>query len=117
MPTTTSRVTSSSRGAPTRRPGTAHRAVRYVGLVICRQRPGTAQGVTFMTLEDETGFVNLVIWEKVFERNALLARTLHCMGVTGNLQVGEGVVHLVVEAVWDPKLEDRSLRLRSRDFR
>ncbi|MCY3554769.1 MAG: error-prone DNA polymerase, partial [Gemmatimonadetes bacterium] len=51
------------------------RSVRYVGLVICRQRPGTAQGVTFMTLEDETGFVNLVIWEKVFERNALLART------------------------------------------
>ncbi len=93
------------------------RSVRYVGLVICRQRPGTAQGVTFMTLEDETGFVNLVIWEKVFERNALLARTLHCMGVTGNLQVGEGVVHLVVETVWDPKLEDRTLRLRSRDFR
>ncbi len=93
------------------------RSVRYVGLVICRQRPGTAQGVTFMTLEDETGFVNLVIWEKVFERNALLARTLHCMGVTGNLQVGEGVVHLVVEAVWDPKLEDRTLQLRSRDFR
>ena len=93
------------------------RSVRYVGLVICRQRPGTAQGVTFMTLDDETGFVNLVIWEKVFERNALLARTLHCMGVTGNLQVGEGVVHLVVEAVWDPKLEDRTLRLRSRDFR
>jgi len=93
------------------------RSVRYVGLVICRQRPGTAQGVTFMTLEDETGFVNLVIWEKVFERNALLARTLHCMGVTGNLQVGEGVVHLVVESVWDPKLEDRTLRLRSRDFR
>ena len=92
-------------------------SVRYVGLVICRQRPGTAQGVTFMTLEDETGFVNLVIWEKVFERNALLARTLHCMGVTGNLQVGEGVVHLVVESVWDPKLEDRTLRLRSRDFR
>ena len=93
------------------------RSVRYVGLVICRQRPGTAQGVTFMTLEDETGFVNLVIWEKVFERNALLAKTLHCMGVTGNLQVGEGGVHLVVEAVWDPKLEDRTLRLRSRDFR
>ena len=93
------------------------KSVRYVGLVICRQRPGTAQGVTFMTLEDETGFVNLVIWEKVFERNALLARTLHCMGVTGNLQVGEGVVHLVVETVWDPKLEDRTLRLRSRDFR
>ena len=109
-----------ARGLPTARElngMTDGRSVRYVGLVICRQRPGTAQGVTFMTLEDETGFVNLVIWEKVFERNALLARTLHCMGVTGNLQVGEGVVHLVVESVWDPKLEDRTLRLRSRDFR
>ena len=40
--------------------------VRYAGLVICRQRPGTAGGVVFMTLEDETGFVNAVIWESVF---------------------------------------------------
>ena len=39
--------------------------VRYAGLVICRQRPGTAGGVVFMTLEDETGFVNAVIWESV----------------------------------------------------
>ena len=91
--------------------------VHYVGMVICRQRPGTAQGVTFMTLEDETGFVNLVIWEKVFEYYSSLVRTLPCLGVTGNLQVGEGVVHLVAEAVWDPRLEDRTLRLRSRDFR
>ena len=90
--------------------------VHYVGMVICRQRPGTAQGVTFMTLEDETGFVNLVIWEKVFEQYSSLVRTLPCLGVTGNLQVGEGVIHLVAEAVWDPRLEDGSLRLKSRDF-
>ena len=90
--------------------------IHYVGMVICRQRPGTAQGVTFMTLEDETGFVNLVIWEKVFEQYSALVRTLPCLGVTGNLQVGEGVVHLVAEAVWDPRLEDGSLRLKSRDF-
>jgi len=43
------------------------RRVRYAGLVICRQRPGTAGGVTFMTLEDETGFVNVVIWTHVFD--------------------------------------------------
>ena len=90
--------------------------VHYVGMVICRQRPGTAQGVTFMTLEDETGFVNLVIWEKIFEQYSSLVRTLPCLGVTGNLQVGEGVIHLVVEAAWDPRLEDGSLRLKSRDF-
>ena len=93
------------------------RSVRYVGLVICRQRPGTAQGITFMTLEDETGFVNLVIWQKVFERNALLARTLSYMGVTGNLQVGKGVSHLVVEAIWDPNLGAYSLSRQVRNFR
>ena len=61
--------------------------------------------------------MNLVIWEKVFEQYAAQLRTLPCLGVTGNLQVGEGVVHLVAEAFRDPRLEDGSLRLRSRDFR
>jgi error-prone DNA polymerase len=50
--------------------------VRYAGLVICRQRPGTAQGVVFMTLEDETSFVNVVVWESVFQRYCVLARTV-----------------------------------------
>ena len=49
--------------------------VRYAGLVICRQRPGTAGGVVFMTLEDETGFVNVVVWESVFQRYSVLAKT------------------------------------------
>ena len=92
------------------------RRVRYAGMVICRQHPGTARGVTFMTLEDETGFVNLVIWKQTFERYALLAKTLSCMGVTGNLQVAEGVTHLVVEKIWKPKLENESFHLKSRDF-
>jgi error-prone DNA polymerase len=92
------------------------RRVRYAGMVICRQRPGTAGGVTFMTLEDETGFVNLVIWKQTFERYSLLAKTLSCMGVTGNLQVAEGVTHLVVQKIWKPELEKGSLHLKSRDF-
>ena len=92
------------------------RRVRYAGMVICRQRPGTAGGVTFMTLEDETGFVNLVVWKQTFERYSLLAKTLSCMGVTGNLQVAEGVTHLVVQKIWKPELEEGSLRLKSRDF-
>ena len=106
-------------GLPTARqlnqmPGS--RRVRYVGMVICRQRPGTAQGVTFMTLEDETGFVNLVIWKKVFQRFSLQAKTLSCMGVTGNLQVAEGVTHLVVEMIWEPQLKHKSIQVKSRDF-
>ena len=48
---------------------------RYAGLVICRQRPGTASGVTFMTLEDESGFVNLIVWKRVFDAHLELRRT------------------------------------------
>jgi len=92
------------------------RRVRYVGVVICRQRPGTAKGVVFMTLEDETGFVNLVFWEKVFAKHRLLAKTLSLMGVTGKLQIADGVVHLVVDDVWVPKLAERPADRASRDF-
>ncbi|GMW02125.1 MAG: error-prone DNA polymerase [Candidatus Hydrogenedentota bacterium] len=92
------------------------RRVKYAGLVICRQRPGTANGVVFMTLEDETGFVNLVIWEKTFEKYAVLAKTLSFMGVTGKLQAQQGVTHLVVEAVWEPEVETKPREVRSRDF-
>src|SRR4029453_730520 len=59
--------------------------IRYAGLVICRQRPGTAGGVVFMTLEDETGFVNVVVWESVFQRYSVLARTVSFLGITGKL--------------------------------
>jgi error-prone DNA polymerase len=77
---------------------------RYVGMTICRQRPGTSTGVTFYTLEDETGFVNLVVWNQVFERHAILARTALLVGVSGELQSQSGVVHLVADALWDPEL-------------
>jgi error-prone DNA polymerase len=90
--------------------------VRYAGLVICRQRPGTAGGVVFMTLEDETGFVNAVVWESVFQRYAVLARTVSFLGITGKLQVEDGVVHLVAEELWEPRLELKPANARSRDF-
>jgi error-prone DNA polymerase len=90
--------------------------VRYAGLVICRQRPGTAGGVVFMTLEDETGFVNLVVWESVFERYSLLAKTVNFLGVTGTLQIEDGVVHLVAEKLWKPELNQDPTHVPSRDF-
>ncbi|HRC55995.1 MAG TPA: error-prone DNA polymerase, partial [Kofleriaceae bacterium] len=90
--------------------------VEYVGLVICRQRPATASGVTFMTLEDETGFVNLVIWSQVFERHAVVARTASLLGVSGRLQVQEGITHLVAEALWVPSLSRAVAGVASRDF-
>jgi error-prone DNA polymerase len=90
--------------------------VRYAGLVICRQRPGTAKGVLFMTLEDETGLVNLVVWQKILEKYELLAKTQSFLGVTGKLQIESGVVHLVAEELWQPELDRRPRKAKSRDF-
>ncbi len=92
------------------------RFVRYAGLVICRQTPGTAAGVTFMTLEDETGFVNLVVWARVFERFAPLAKTAAFLGVSGTIQREHDVVHIVAATLWAPRVRRRPPALRSRDF-
>jgi error-prone DNA polymerase len=88
----------------------------YAGIVICRQRPGTANGVVFMTLEDESGFVNLVLWEKVFMKYRTLLLTNSFLGVTGKIQSKEGVVHLIVESCWVPKLSWEPESVESRDF-
>ena len=90
--------------------------VRYAGLVICRQRPGTASGVTFMTLEDETGFVNVVIWKQVFDDHAVLARTASFLGVSGKLQSESGVVLVVADTLWAPEIPARPPTAGSRDF-
>jgi error-prone DNA polymerase len=87
----------------------------YVGMVICRQRPGTASGVTFFTLEDETGFVNVVVWKKIFDRYAALAKTASLLGVTGEIQKADGVIHLIAKALWAPDVAIAS-KTRSRDF-
>jgi len=92
------------------------RRVRYAGLVICRQRPGTASGVTFLTLEDETGFVNVVLWQRVFDEHAVLARTASFLGVSGKLQSESGVVHVVADALWEPEIPARPPTAGSRDF-
>jgi len=90
--------------------------MEYVGVVICRQQPGTASGVTFMTLEDETGFVNLVVWAQVFAEYATVIKTTSLLGVTGRLQVQEGIVHLIAEQVWIPRLSRPVAEVDSRDF-
>jgi len=90
--------------------------IHYAGLVICRQRPGTADGVVFMTLEDETGFVNVVVWESVFQRYAVLAKTVSFLGITGTLQVEDSVVHLVAEKFWKPDVKVKPSGAPSRDF-
>ncbi|KPK17140.1 MAG: DNA polymerase [Myxococcales bacterium SG8_38] len=88
----------------------------YVGMVICRQRPGTASGVTFFTLEDETGFVNVVVWKRVFDRHAIVAKTAALLGVTGEIQKADGVTHLVARSLWMPDVALAEQTSRSRDF-
>ncbi len=90
--------------------------IEYVGIVICRQQPGTASGVVFMTLEDETGFVNLVVWQQVFAQYGHVIKTTSLLGVTGRLQVQEGIVHLIAENIWVPRLSRSIIDVTSRDF-
>jgi error-prone DNA polymerase len=90
--------------------------VRYAGLVICRQRPGTAAGVVFMTMEDESGFVNLVVWPKVFEQYVRVIKTEAFLGVSGKLQIQEGVIHLIAERFWKPEWGLTPSNAGSHDF-
>ena len=90
--------------------------VSYAGLVICRQRPGTASGVTFMTLEDETGLVNLILKLPVFERFAVIAKTQNFLGVTGVVQAQDSVVHILVDELWKPETRWQPVKQKSRDF-
>lgn len=71
------------------------------GLVLVRQRPGTAKGVIFITLEDETGISNIVVWQKVYQRfrRAVIAGRL--LRVTGRIQRESSVVHIVADHVED----------------
>jgi error-prone DNA polymerase len=92
------------------------RRVRYAGAVICRQQPGTAKGVVFLTLEDETGFVNVVLWPKVWTKYRVLVKTSPILGVTGRLESQQGVAHLIAEQVWAPQLAASVPTGGSRDF-
>jgi error-prone DNA polymerase len=94
----------------------AGRRVYTAGLVINRQRPASANNVTFVTLEDETGVVNLVVWKRIAEhqRAALLGARL--MAVRGEVQRESGVTHVVAESLADHSELLGGLVVRSRDF-
>jgi error-prone DNA polymerase len=90
--------------------------VRTAGIVLMRQRPGTASGVTFLTMEDETGQVNIIVWERIgdeFRRPLLESRLLE---VHGELQRQEGVMHVVARRLIDRSALLGELITRSRDF-
>ena len=75
--------------------------VLVAGLVLVRQRPGTAKGVIFMTLEDEAGVANIIVWPKVFERLRAVVIGARFVAVTGKLQSESGVIHIVADKIQD----------------
>jgi error-prone DNA polymerase len=113
--------------------------VTVAGLVLIRQRPGTAKGVVFLTIEDETGPANIIVWPKTFGENRRTVMTARFLAVRGRLQRVGLVIHVVAESFVDlsahlpwlreggdlfsPKLSggplptgDTALPVKSRDF-
>lgn len=84
--------------------------VSVAGLVLVRQRPGSAKGVIFMTIEDETGVANIIVWKKIFGRFRSLVLGARFVRITGRLQSQSGVIHVVASHVEDltPWLGDLS---------
>ncbi len=75
--------------------------VTVAGLVLVRQRPGSAKGVVFETIEDETGVANIIVWPKTFEKYRSLVLGSRCVAITGKLQQADGVIHVVAHHVED----------------
>ncbi len=97
--------------------GQADRAiVRTAGIVTCRQRPGTASGVVFLTLEDETGLANIVVHGRLAERQRRELLGARLLGVLGQVQRDGEVVHLVAGRLLDLSRWLGSLETASRDF-
>jgi DNA polymerase III alpha subunit len=91
------------------------RRLSVAGLVLIRQRPGSANGVIFVTVEDETGVANLIVWPPILERfrRAVLGATL--LRCTGKLQREQGVIHVVAERLDDLTSRLNTLRDRTGD--
>jgi len=80
---------------------TSGERIVVAGLVLVRQRPGTSKGVIFMTLEDETGVANIIVWPKAFERLRAIVIGSRFVAVSGKLQSEMGVIHIIAERMED----------------
>jgi error-prone DNA polymerase len=102
--------------------------VTVAGLVLMRQMPGTAKGVVFVTLEDETGIANIIVWPQVLAENRRVVMTGEFLAIKGRLQRSGLVIHVIAESFIDLSVELRKLRqddfaeadvpalIKSRDF-
>jgi error-prone DNA polymerase len=83
-------------------PGRRNRStVNVSGVVLIRQRPGSAKGVVFVTIEDETGVANVVVWPDAFERFRKAVMGARLMEVRGRVECDEGVIHVIAAHVTD----------------
>lgn len=91
--------------------------IHVAGLVITKQRPGTASGVTFVTLEDETGQINVIVWKKVAQEFRSILLNARLLGLAGELQIEGKVIHVIARQLFDHTEMLGGLSLHSRDFR
>lgn len=100
--------------------------IHTAGVVIARQRPGTAKGTFFMTLEDEEGFVNVIVWPQYYLKHRNMLRSVRLLAVQGRVQISDGVVQVLAtrfeNLLMDEEIsqalgsEENWEGLRSRDF-
>ena len=76
--------------------------------MLIRQRPGTASGAIFSTMEDETGIANIIIWPTIFERFRRIVLGARLLGVRGQIQSEQGVIHIVARELFDMRGHLRS---------
>jgi error-prone DNA polymerase len=91
--------------------------VAVAGVVLVRQRPSTASGVVFMTIEDETGVANLIVWPQIYKKFRKAARHSVVITVRGRVQRDGEVVHVLVSSIVDTTDDVAGLDAMSRDFR
>ena len=91
--------------------------VKVAGIVLLRQRPGTAKGITFVTIEDETGTANLIVRQNTWERFRKITRHSNTWIVHGEVQAKDSVIHVMVQRVEDLAARLPSLHVQPRDFR
>jgi error-prone DNA polymerase len=94
------------------------------GIVLVRQRPGSAKGVLFVTIEDETGHANLIVWPSVFNRQRRILLSATMLACRGKLQKEGEVIHIVADEITDLSAllrsvgdDTRAIRVSTRDFR
>ncbi|MDR3516025.1 MAG: error-prone DNA polymerase [Azospirillaceae bacterium] len=92
------------------------RWLETAGLVLVRQKPGSAKGVLFVTIEDETGIANLVVWPALYEKQRRVILSAGMLGVTGRIQREGAVVHLIAHRLSDLSAELASVGARDTDF-